>query len=228
MHRINVTRGERENQIDRIKRKMNSVEFDAHWYRRVFHTFGASFLVYYLLPDFEWINFFKFWIPILLVSFALFLECLRLKGKIDSVNFFGLRMYEKKRFGSYLYFGVGVLILLLFFPQQIAVPCILCACIVDPIMGELRNIVGKKQVYIIGFLICMVLFLITWHKANIWIMFLVSIVGAAAAVLSEVNKLWWLDDDFTIQIVPAVLLLIIWIIISYFGFAPPEPIIYSW
>ena len=118
MHRSNVKRGERVNQIDRIKKKMNSVEFDAHWYRRVFHTFGASFLVYYLLPDLEWINLFKFWAPILLVSFALFLECLRVTGKINSGHFFGLRMYEKKRFGSYLYFGVGVLILLLFFQNK--------------------------------------------------------------------------------------------------------------
>jgi len=228
MHRSNVNQGERENQIDRIKKKMNSVEFDAHWYRRVFHTFGASFLVYYLLPDLEWINLFKFWAPILLVSFAVFLECLRVTGKINSGHFFGLRVYEKKRFGSYLYFGVGVLILLLFFPQQIAVPCILCACIADPIMGELRNNLGKKQVYIIGFIICMFLFLITWHKADMWMMFLVSIAGASGAVLGEVKKLWWLDDDFMIQIVPAVLLLIIWITISYFGFVPPEPIIYSW
>ena len=95
-------------------------------------------------------------------------------------------------------------------------------------MGELRNNLGKKQIYTIGFLICMFLFLITWHKADMWMMFLVSIVGAGGAVLGEVKKVWWLDDDFMIQIIPAVLLLIIWIIISYFGFVPPEPIIYSW
>jgi hypothetical protein len=59
-------------------------------------------------------------------------------------------------------------------------------------------------------------------------MFLVSIVGAGGAVLGEVKKLWWLDDDFMIQMVPAVLLLIIWVTISYFGFVLPEPIIYSW
>ena len=228
MHRNSVNRGEIVNQIDRIKNKMNSVEFDAHWYRRVFHTFGASFLIYYLLPDLEWVTLFKFWAPIFLVLSALFLECLRLMGKIDSAHFFGLRMYEKRRFGSYLYFGVGLLILLLFFPQQIAVPCILCACIADPVMGELRKNLGKKQVYAVGFLICMFLFLITLYKADIWIVFLFSLVGAAAAVLSEVNKIWWLDDDFLIQIIPAVLLQIIWITISYFGFAVPEPIIYSW
>ena len=31
--------------------RMNAIEVDAHWFRRVFHTFAASFLLYYLLPD---------------------------------------------------------------------------------------------------------------------------------------------------------------------------------
>ena len=55
----------------------------------------------------------------------------------------------------------------------------------------------------------MFLFLITWHKADTWMMFLVSIVGADGAVLGEVKKLWWLDDDVMTQMIPAVLLLII-------------------
>ena len=228
MNKSNVNLGERIKQVFRIKKKTNSFEFNAHWYRRVFHTFGASFLVYYLLPYLEWINLLKLWLSITIVAFALVLESMRLTGKINSGHFFGLRIYEKKRFGSYLYFGVGVLILLLFFPQQIAVPCILCACIADPIMGELRNNLGKKQIYTIGFLICMFIFLITWYKADVWMMCLISIVGAGGAVFGEVKKIWWLDDDFMIQIIPAFLLLIIWIIISYFGFVLPEPMIYSW
>ena len=216
------------NKVGEIKRKINSVDFNAHWYRRVFHTFGASFLVYYLLPDLEWIDILKFWASIVIVAFAFFLECLRIKGKINSDHFFGLRMYEKNRVGSYLFFGVAIVILLLFFPQQIAVPCILCACIADPIMGEIRYHFGKKEIYVIGFLICLFLFMITWYKADIWMMILVSIVGAFGAVFGEVKKLWWLDDDFMIQIVPAVLLLVLWITISCFGFALPEPIIYPW
>lgn len=215
-------------QLKETKWKINSVDFDAHWYRRAFHMFGASLLVYYMLPDIEWINLLKFWIPPLIVIIALVLECLRLKGKIDSGHFFGLRMYEKNRVGSYLFFGFAVLILLLFFPQQIAVPCILCACIADPIMGEVRYRFGEKNVYIIGFLVCMLFFMVAWYKANIWIMLLVSIVGAAGALIGEVKKFWWLDDDFMIQMVPAVLLLIIWIGIPYFGFVPPDLIIYPW
>jgi len=211
-----------------IKKKIDSLEFDVHWYRRVFHAFGASFLVYYMVPnDVEWIALLKFWIPILIVIFALMLELLRIKGKISSSHFFGLRMYEQNRVGSYLFFGIGILILLIFFPQQIAVPCILCACLADPIMGEARYRLGKKEVYLIGFLVCMLFFVITWYKAELWIILLVAIVGATGAVIGETKKFWWLDDDFMIQLLPAMLILLIWLGLQSTGIdILPEQVIY--
>jgi len=211
-----------------IKKKIDSLEFDVHWYRRVFHTFGAAFLVYYILPnDIEWLNLAKFWVPLSIVIFAILLEYLRISGKIDSKHFFGLRMYEKNRAGSYVFFAVGILLLLLLrFPQQIAIPCILCACIADPIMGEVRHRFEKKYVYITGFVVCLLFFMITWYKAAIWLMLLVSIVGAAGAVIGEAKKFWWLDDDFMIQMLPAIFLLAIWLSAQYIGIALPEPIIY--
>lgn len=235
MSRVNSSIKKVVNQVEDAKRKINSIDFDVHWYRRVFHAFGASFLVYYMLPsDVEWIDLLKFWVPLLIIVFALVLECLRLKGKIDSSHFFGLRMYEKNRVGSYLFFGVAILILLRFFPQQIAIPCILCACIADPIMGEVRYRFGRKNVYILGFLVCMFFFMVTWYKADVRVMLLVSIVGATGAVVGETKKFWWLDDDFMIQMIPAVLLLIILVGGQYFGFVPPDyiqslpEIIYPW
>ena len=193
-----------------LKKKINSIEFDVHWFRRVFHTFAASFLIYYMLPYEPWINTLKFSIPIIIVAIVFILEYLRLKGKIDSNNFFGLRIYEEKRPASYLYFGVAILILLLFFPQQIAIPCILCACFSDPIMGEARYRLGKKEACIIGFLICLFFFIITWHTTELWIVFLVSTLGATGALIGESKKFWLIDDDFMIQILPAILILILW------------------
>lgn len=212
-----------------IKKKIDSLEFNVHWYRRVFHTFGAAFLVYYLMPnDIEWLNLAKFWVPLGIVIFTILLEYLRISGKIDSKHFFGLRMYEKNRAGSYVFFGVAILLLLIFFPQQIAIPCILCACIADPIMGEVRHRFEKKYVCITGFVVCLLFFMITWYKAAIWLMLLVSIVGATGAVIGETKKFWWLDDDFMIQMLPAIFLLAIWLSAQYIGIALPEPIIYPW
>lgn len=211
--------------IQETRRKINSLDFDVHWYRRVFHAFGASFIFYYMLPDVDWINLLKFWVPAIVVAIAITLEVLRLKGKISGDHFFGLRMYEQNRIGSYLFFAVAVLILLRFFPQQIAIPCILCACLADPIMGELRHRFGKKEVYIVGFLVCLLFFMVTWYKADIRLMVLVAVVGAFGAVIGETKKFWWLDDDFMIQMVPAVLLLIIWFGAPAMGFDLPSEII---
>jgi len=216
-----------KDQIRETQKKINSIDFDAHWYRRVFHTFGATFLLYYMLPDVDWINLLKILIPLVVIVFAISLEFLRLSGKISSEHFFGLRFYEKNRIGSYLFFGVAVLILLVFFPQQIAIPCILCACIADPVMGEVRLRLGKTWVYIVGFLICSFFFIVTWYRADLWILFLITFVGAAGAVVGEVKKFWWLDDDFMIQILPAVLLLLLYLVLNYYGVdILPEKVIY--
>lgn len=200
-------------QIKETEKIINSINFDVHWYRRVFHAFGASFLVYYILPDLEWINLVKFWVPIFLVLIAILLEILRLKGKIGSDHFFGLRFYEKNRVGSYLFFAVAMLVLLLFFPQKIAIPCILCACLADPAIGEIRYRFGKKHAYTIGFLVCMSFFIVVWYGSCLLTVISVSIIGGFGAVIGEARKFWWLDDDFMIQILPAILILILGLVI---------------
>ena len=204
--------------LDVTQDKIDSNSFDVHWYRRVFHAFGACFLFYYMLPDTFWLNLLKFWVPIFIIVFAVLLEISRLKGFISSDYFFGLRNYEKKRFGSYLFFGFALFILLMFFPQQIAIPCILCGCFADPIIGEARFRFSKIRVYFIGFLICVIFFMVSWLNADLWLILLVSFVGASGALVGEIKKFWWLDDDFIIQILPAVLLVLLFLILTQFGF----------
>lgn len=200
-----------------LKKKIDSIELDVHWFRRVFHTFAASFLIYYILPNEQWINTSKIVISIAIVLFVAGLEYRRIKGKIRGEHFFGLRTYEKKRPAGYLYFGVALLLLLLFFPQQIAIPCILCACFADPIIGEIRDRLGKKQAYLVGFFVCMFFFLINWHTAELWIILSISMLGAIAAIIGEAGNFRILDDDFMIQMLPAFMILIIWQGLIIFG-----------
>ena len=217
MNKLTAAKQKIVSQQVEIKNKINSIELEAHWFRRVFHTFAASFLIYYLLPDDPWISTLKIFIAVGIVVFVIILEYLRIKGIIRSSNFFGLRIYEEKRPASYVYFGVALLILLVFFPQQIAIPCILCACFSDPIMGEIRHRLGKKEAYIGGFLICMFFFLITWHTVDISILIFISILGASAAVIGESKKFWLIDDDFMIQMLPAVILFALWQVLLFVG-----------
>ena len=190
--------------------RLNAIEVDAHWFRRVFHTFAASFLFYYLLPDEPWINLGKIILPIIIVASMAIVEIHRIRGDLDHNRFFGLRNYEKKRPASYLYFGVAVLLLFLLFPQQIAIPCILCASFTDPIIGEARYYLGKKHAYIIGFIVSVFFFMITWNQSAWWTLLLISLLGATGAVVGEAKKLRFIDDDFMIQFLPALLLLIVW------------------
>ena len=207
--------------------RMNAIEVDAHWFRRVFHTFAASFLFYYLLPDEKWINLGKIILPIIIIFCMIVVEYRRIRGDLDHKRFFGLRNYEKKRPASYLYFGVAVLFLFLLFPQQIAIPCLLCASFTDPIIGESRYYLGKKRAYAIGFIVSVFFFLVTWYQAEWWILILVVLLGATGAVIGEVKKLKFVDDDFMIQMLPAFLLLLIWqgLLMTGIDILPP-PILY--
>lgn len=205
------------NQKDEMIRRFKPIEFDNRLFRRMFHTAAASILIYYLLPNKGNIYVLKFFIPIFIVIITSLLEFFRITGRLNRSKFFKLRSYEEKRPASYIYFGVAILILLLFFPQQIAIPCILCACFSDPIIGEIRNHIGKKETYTIGFFVCMIFFLITWYKAEIWVLILVTIIGSIGAVIGEGKKFWIIDDDFMIQILPAILILILWQGLKYTG-----------
>ncbi len=195
---------------DEFLERLTAIEVDAHWFRRVFHTFAASFLFYYLLPDEGVMNIIKIVVPIYLVIGMTLVEYRRLRGVLDHQRFFGLRNYEKKRPASYLYFGFAIVLLFLLFPQQIAIPCILCASFVDPIIGETRYYIGKKKAYAVGFFVSLFFFFITWYQAEWWALIPISIIGATAALIGEAKKLRFIDDDFMIQMLPAIVLWLIW------------------
>lgn len=200
-----------------IIEQLNAIEVDAHWFRRAFHTFAASFLVYYLIPEDGWIGVVKIIVPTGIVACIAIIDYGRIRGEFDHQRFFGLRGYEKGRPASYLYFGIGLLLLLVLFPQQIAIPCILCASFTDPLIGESRYYLGKKRAYALGFVVSMFFFLLTWYRAEWWVMIIVSLLGASGAVIGEAKKLKLIDDDFMIQILPAILLTCVWQILLLTG-----------
>ena len=193
-----------------IIEQLNAIEVDSHWFRRAFHTFAASFLVYYLIPSEGWIGALKIIIPAGIVACIAIIDYGRIRGEFDQRRFFGLRGYEKGRPASYLYFGIGLLLLLVLVPQQIAVPCVLCASFTDPLIGESRYYLGKKSAYALGFVASMFFFLLTWYRAEWWVMLIVALLGASGAVIGEAKKWNLIDDDFMIQVLPAILLLCVW------------------
>lgn len=209
---------------DELLERLLSIEVDAHWFRRVFHTFASCFLVYYLLPVEPWIDLAKIVVPVVILVCVGIIEVRRLGGELDRQYFFGLRSYEHHRPASYFYFGVGLILLFLLFPQQIAVPCILCACFVDPSIGEFRHRFPRRFAYLLGFLLSFCFFVATWYRAAPPVLVAVGLIGAAGAILGERVKFRWIDDDLLIQLVPALLLFLLWQSLGLFhvNILPPE------
>ena len=180
-----------------------------HWYRRMAHIAASSFVSYYLLPDDGWIGILKKVMVLSLLLACLIFDLVRLKGR--GYRFFCLRGYEEGRVGSYVYFVIGTAILLLLFPQQIAIPCIISASLVDPVVGEVRRF-NHNLSYIVAFAISFLIFYSAWLTSPYAI--LVSLISAAVLVLSELKKFRYIDDDLLMQIAPALVMLLLYIILG--------------
>lgn len=180
---------------------IEQLEFDPHWFRRAFHAFGACFVIYYLLPEQGLtMTFVKQYMPVLLFIGALTVEAYRILGGVPTEAFFGLREYERYRLSGYVYFASSVTLLLYAFPPGVAAGCLIGAAIGDPIIGEFRR---KGREYA-GWAATMafgagVFLLLGFHPA-------LAVLGGGFLVAGELAKNKVLDDDFTMPILPAVVL----------------------
>jgi dolichol kinase len=183
---------------------VDQIEFDPHWFRRAFHAFGSISVLYFLLPDTPLLVALKQYLPGMILIVAAGLEAYRANGAIRDEDLFALRDYERRRVGSYLYFTMSMVILVYAFPQWIAVPCILIASFVDPVMGEVKRansdwrVAGLAGLVVTGS-IC---WLSGYHP-------LLSLLVGAAAVAGEGHRIEFLDDDLLVPMIPAFLLLLL-------------------
>lgn len=174
-------------------------------FRRLFHTFGTVFLAYYLIPvEPPELRLVAEVGGIAALTVALGVEAFRLRGWLGRRQLYGLREYERYRPASYLYWGIGALPLFLLAPEQIAVPCVLCAALGDPLVGEMRLQVGPYAGAAAGFAAATVFFAIV--QIPLWI----APLGGVAFVAAESFKNPWLDDDLLTLVVPALLLVGLW------------------
>jgi len=185
---------------------MNSFDY---WFRRSAHVFATTFISYYFFPDSGYIGILKRIIVLSLLIIFIVFDIARLKRKRYRLT--GLRDYEENRIGSYVYFGIGTSILLLLFPQQIAIPCIVSAALADPVAGELRRI-NLKLSYLIVFMLSFFIFYSTWLTSPYAI--LISVISSLSLTLSELKKFRYLDDDLLMQIVPALTILIFYLVLG--------------
>lgn len=183
---------------------IEQLEFDPHWFRRAFHAFGACFVIYYLLPEQGLtMTFVKQYMPVLLFAGALAVEAWRILGGVPTEAFFGLREYERYRLSGYVYFASSVTLLLYAFPPAVAAGCIIGAAIGDPILGEFRRKGREYQGWAATLAFGAFVFLVLgFHPA-------LAVLAGGLLVAGELAKNKVLDDDFTMPILPAAVLVLL-------------------
>lgn len=183
---------------------MTNFQINSHWFRRMVHVSGACVLSYYLIPvNIPWVNNLKITVALAVFLLAASIEIIRLQGKLSKAFLFPFRKYETYRVGAHIWLGASAIFLLLFFPQQIAAPCILAVCFADPVIGELRKR-NKVAGVMSGFIICLGIFALFDYS-----LYLALLLGGLA-VAAESLRVKSIDDNLLMPLIPAIIILVGW------------------
>lgn len=173
--------------------------------RRVSHALLSLGVFYYWLPDPLFVEGLpKWWGLIAATLLACVIEFARIKRRVPIP---GMRPYEEKRIGGYLYAVIGTVLVLWFSPAIVGVPCILGMAWCDPLAGELRH-ARVNEMRIATFTAItyalIALFSLTILSAEPITMIILIAAMTPLAVISEQIDIKHLDDDLTMLVVPAV------------------------
>lgn len=195
--------------------------------RRLLHLAGSLFIIYYFIPEKIVYTISKQWILLIIGLLVLIIEVHRQKTKkthpLDPL----LRDYENKRPASFSYFAIGSIILIYFFPQYITIPCILSTALCDPLIGILKQKNKKIIGYFIGFCISFIIFIGSWITTKHWISLFASGLGAGTLIIAEHSSNAVVDDDFLMQILPAITLFLFSYLLSNISLPLPNQLIYA-
>lgn len=189
-----------------------------HNLRRLWHISMFGAFSYYLVPE-NMISIGSFSLDKNFVLLGLyfiiaFFEVLRLNGKW-TISLF--REYEQDRVSAPFWFCTTAALLILLAPQWFAVPIITATTIGDPVLGELRlRKVRKYPVY--GILVCLIPFIVFGYNPALALILAASATAAEVASGKVLNKNSILyktgifDDNFTMQVFPTIILVLVWFI----------------
>jgi len=184
--------------------------------RRMFHMALSAVVIYYWLPDFiTELNVGK-WI-ILLIG-GLIVICIEAPRLILEKQLLWNRAYELKRPASYAYALFGAILVLLFFPPTVGVPAIVAMAFADPVAGELRrkNLPSRYVGLVCGIVYALIaLALLLIMSPVLQFVLFATIAMSIVAVISEDLDVKYLDDDFTMIILPAMVGYILHVILVF-------------
>lgn len=176
--------------------------------RRAMHVAIALAPLYYLFPDDLPICGVRRWVLLIAFFAAITLfESYRLK---KGFTFLGLRPHEKRHIASFVWAAAGITTVLWVFPYDIAAAALVGMAVTDPLAGELRSR-GRKERLTIPLSVAVyfalsAIVLVAWHDRSVAVNLMISLYGAVVAVASEMIKTRYVDDDFLMLVLPALVM----------------------
>ncbi len=182
-----------------------------HILRRLVHMSSPIFLVYYWLPDPLWAGGPGRQIGLV---FALFLtlvfESIRMAKHL---NIIGMRPYESNRMSAAAWAGIALVFTFLFFPLSVTAPVIFGMAWIDPLCGELRKHNSHlypnlpKLAYFV--LVLVVMTVVVGLSIGVLV---AAAISAPVAISVEKTKTRFLDDDFTMIVIPLIVIAIVFLV----------------
>jgi hypothetical protein len=144
----------------------------------------------------------------LIVLFLLILIGEGIRIKLGFV-FFGQREFEKRSISSAGWTLLGLVGLFYFAPDQSYVYPVVClSALLDPLMGELKPYLRKWQVCLLALGLGLVIWWFVAHNYYAW-PFWYGFIICSVAILMDYLPWRFLDDNFTMLVVPFACLLLL-------------------
>ena len=199
---------------------------DLHLARRAYHVLGVAFIlvIFQLAKRSE---------AILLISAAVLilipLDLLRLRYKKINKTALAwfkpfLRNEEIRSFSAMSYLLLGAFFVIVLFPKKIAMLSLIMLAVGDPASSIIGIVYGRDRIVgnktlqgtLAGFFACTIAAFIFYYFQEIMIerIILVSLITGLIGAFAELIPVPKLDDNFTIPIISATLL---WLLFNLFG-----------
>lgn len=182
-----------------------------HILRRLVHMSSPLFLVYYWLPDPLWIGGPGRQIGLVLaLLLTLLFEAIRVTKRL---NIFGMRPYESNRMSAAAWAGIALVFALLFFPFKIVAPVVFGMAWIDPLCGELRKRNSRFYPNLpkVAYFVLVLAIMIATIGFSIGVL-VAAALAAPLAISVEKAKTRFLDDDFTMIMIPLMVIAIVFLV----------------
>lgn len=213
--------GDAINEVYRLK-----VRTDLHLARKAYHTFGVLIIValYQALTREQGIMALGIAMAIVIPLDFLRLRVSKLNRLIFNLLGTFLRREEATRLSGMTHLFIGAFVIIVLFPKHVATLSFLYLAFGDPIASAIGVMYGKDKILpnkslqgtLAAFVVCALISLVYFNVTGIMHerLVLVTVIGGVIGALSELVTLGKLDDNFTIPVLGASLL---WLMFRFFG-----------